>query len=185
MEAALPGLSRDDLGRRLEVLHAAGDVGVAFGPRGAAVALVIDRPHVVAPAREDVHHRVLAAAGDGEVEARARGDRRAVDEEEDGSGRRPRRRRARSLAEEREPDGALAGPVLRAPRRRRGGLGEGGRRRAGLEPAESDAEAGGLEHGPSRDRVGVRHGDLLRLAHLTVDSDPMSGDDPSFAYFRA
>ena len=63
VELAAPGLVRDDRARGPEILDAALDVGIAGGARGLAIALVVHGPHVVAQAREVIHHRVFALAG--------------------------------------------------------------------------------------------------------------------------
>src|SRR5205814_1917096 len=78
-------------------------------------ALVIERPHVEAARGEHVHHRVLALAGNREIEARLRRDRRAVHEYQDGQGLLTGLRRGGALAIERERDVALLRLVLGGP----------------------------------------------------------------------
>jgi len=68
-----------------------------------------------AEAGELVHHRIRTAARDGQIEGRARGEGRAVHEEQHRQRRLARPRRGGALAEEVEPDGAFLSPVLLAP----------------------------------------------------------------------
>src|SRR5207244_8834243 len=110
---------------------------VALGAGRAAIALVVNGPDVEAVSGEHVHQRVLALAGNGEVEGRAGGDRRPVDEEEDRPGRLTFDRRAGALAEQVERDVALLRPVLRAPWFFRRGLGG----RTGTRSKGADGEA--------------------------------------------
>ena len=76
------GFAGDDFNRRLEILNAALDVGIAGGTPGLAVILVVHGPAVEAIAGELVHDGVLAMSGDVEIE-HPRGDRRTMDEEQD------------------------------------------------------------------------------------------------------
>src|SRR3954467_3850884 len=99
MEAALPCLLHDEIAGRFQILHALRDVRVPLGARRSPIALEIHRPDVEAVLGEDVHQRVLALAGHGEVERRTTGERRAVDEEEYGQRTLARFRRALPLAE--------------------------------------------------------------------------------------
>ena len=48
--------------RGLQILDAAGDVGVVAGAAGVAVAVVVHGPDVIAVARHDVHQRIFALA---------------------------------------------------------------------------------------------------------------------------
>ncbi len=108
------GFAGDDFHRRLQVLDAARDVGIAGGAPGFAVVLVIHRPDIKPIAGERIHHGIFAMAGHVEIE-RPRGDRRTMDEEED----RPRRLaglgRAEPLAKHPQGHIALLGPVFAAP----------------------------------------------------------------------
>src|SRR5258708_34397163 len=76
----------DDVDSDLQILDAAGDIGIARGAAGLAVILVVHGPAVEAVARELVHHGIFAFAGNVEIEY-PRGHRRTVDKEHD----RPRR----------------------------------------------------------------------------------------------
>ena len=91
-----------------EVIGATGDVGV-HRPRlvGAAVALAVDAPGVVAAAREPVHDRRIGLAGELQVEFRRRRHRRAVHEQDRAAARVVASRRrittAQLLAPEEKP----------------------------------------------------------------------------------
>ena len=122
MHPALPGLLQHHRDRGLEVLDAAGDVGIVAGAAGAAVAVVVHGPHVVAVAREHVHERIFALARHGEVVGRARGVGGAVHQEQDRQRRLAGARRADALAPEVELHAALVRPVVGAPDRAVGGL---------------------------------------------------------------
>ena len=63
VQLLLSGLLHHHRHRGLQVLDAARDVGIVAGRARAAVAVMIHRPDVEAVARQDVHHRVLALAG--------------------------------------------------------------------------------------------------------------------------
>ena len=81
MEFLPTGLARDDFDRGLEVLHAAGDIGISGGAARLAVILVIHGPAVETVTGELVHDGIFAVARHFDVE-RPRGDRGAVHEEE-------------------------------------------------------------------------------------------------------
>ncbi len=107
------GLARcllHDRHRRLQVLDAHHDPGMARGARGMAIALVIHGPHVEAALGEIVHHRVVGAARHLQVVAAARGEGRAVHQEQHGLGRAAVA--GEPLAVDVEVDGPLLGPVL-------------------------------------------------------------------------
>ena len=86
MEFLLAGLAGHDLGRGLQILDAAGDIGIAGGAAGLAVILMVHGPAIEAMAGELVHHRIFAIARHVEIE-HPRGHRRAMHEEQ----HRPRR----------------------------------------------------------------------------------------------
>src|SRR5258708_28130526 len=65
MHLRLPGFARNRRYRGFEILDAAGDVGIVARAARVSVAVVVHGPHVVAVAREHVHERGLAPAGDG------------------------------------------------------------------------------------------------------------------------
>src|SRR5258708_36096451 len=67
MHLRLPVSARNRRYRGFEILDAAGDVGIVARAARVSVAVVVHGPHVVAVAREHVHERVLAPAGDGEI----------------------------------------------------------------------------------------------------------------------
>src|SRR5438270_482904 len=108
------GFAGDDLGRRLEILDAAGDVGVAGSASGFAVIFMVHGPAVGSLAGELVHHGIVALPRHREIE-HPRTDRGAVDEEQ----HRPRwlagLRRAEPLAVHPQGNIALPGPVFAAP----------------------------------------------------------------------
>src|SRR5262245_5728738 len=170
MHLGLAGLLQHDRDRGLEVLDAAVDVGIVAGAAGAAVAVVVHGPHVVAVAREHVHERIFALARHGEVVGRARRIRRAVHQEQDRQRLLAGARRADALAPEVEPHAALVRPVLGAPdravgrlrRRRAGGLRL--RRCQAGHHARPEAEAGPLEDAAARrvGRLGMLGHGLLR-----------------------
>ncbi len=68
MEFLPAGFAGNDFNRRLQILDAAGDVGIAGSTPGLAVIFVIHGPAVEAIAGEFIHHRIFAMAGHVEVE---------------------------------------------------------------------------------------------------------------------
>src|SRR6185437_5251891 len=110
----LAGFARQHLDGRLQILDAAGDVGIARGAAGLAVVLMVHGPAIEPVAGELVHHGIFALAGHVQVE-RPRADRRAVDEEYDRTRRLPRLRRAETLAIHPARNVAFLGPIFAAP----------------------------------------------------------------------
>ncbi len=94
----LSRLVRDHRHRRAQILHAAGDVGVAVGALRLAITLVVHRPHVEAIAREHVHRRVFAVARHHQIETGERRRGRAMHQEQHRPRGLPRTRRAGALA---------------------------------------------------------------------------------------
>ena len=68
VQLLLPGLAGNQFDRNLQILDAAGDIGIAGGAAGLAVILVIHGPAVEAVAGEFVHRGIFAFAGDVEIE---------------------------------------------------------------------------------------------------------------------
>src|SRR5260370_9301272 len=68
MEFLPAGFAGDNFNRRLQILDAAGDVGIAGGTPRLAVIFVIHGPAVEAIAGEFIHDRIFAMAGNIEVE---------------------------------------------------------------------------------------------------------------------
>src|SRR6202020_2439469 len=81
-----PGFLGKDVKRGLEIFDTALDVGIARGPPGLAVVLVIHGPAVKPVTGELVHYGIFAATFDVNIEA-ARRHRRAVHEEQHRLGR--------------------------------------------------------------------------------------------------
>ncbi len=69
-----------------QIVHPFGDRRVATGPPGAAVAFVIQRPDVVAQARERIHQGIIFAPRYRQVEARRTRKRRPMHQEQDRPG---------------------------------------------------------------------------------------------------
>src|SRR5215831_543025 len=171
MELAPPGFHRDDRSGGPEILDPARDVGIAGGARRLAIALVVHAPDIVAEPRIDVHHRVLALAGNRKVVARQRCVGRSMHQEQ----HRPRGLagggRADPLAVDLERHIAFLGGVFGGPEFT-SGLGGGGQslslgsgrrlglgscRRLGLsggarQKAGGEASAGRLDHIAARNR---------------------------------
>src|SRR3989440_8645653 len=76
---------------------------------------MVEGPHVVTVGSKDIHERVLATAGNGEIEARPRRDRRAMHEDKDGQCRGAGLRLAQALSVHGKRYCSLFGPVLAAP----------------------------------------------------------------------
>jgi hypothetical protein len=114
MEFLPAGFTGDDLGCRLEILDATGDVGISGSPPRLAVIFMVHGPAVESMAGEFIHHGIFAVTGHVEVK-RPRTDRGAVDEEQ----HRPRwlagLRCAETLAIHPQGNIALLGPVFAAP----------------------------------------------------------------------
>src|SRR6266403_5287499 len=107
MEVRPAGFAGNDFTPRLQILAAAGDVGIAGGTPRFAVIFVIHGPAVEAIAGEFIHDRIFAMAGHIEVEY-PRADGGAVNEEQHGTGRLAGLRRAEALAI--HPQGNIALP---------------------------------------------------------------------------
>src|ERR1700716_2738621 len=81
MEFLSAGFAGDDLGRGLEILDAAGDVGISGSPSRLAVVFMVHGPAVEPVTGEFVHHGIVALTRHVEIEP-PRADRGAVDEEQ-------------------------------------------------------------------------------------------------------
>src|ERR1700722_937494 len=159
------GFAGNHFNGRLQIFHAAGDIGIARCAPRLAVILVVHGPAVKAIAGEFIHHGIFAMAGYIEVE-HPRGHRRTMDEEQ----HRPRRLawlgRAKPLAIHPQGNIAFPGPIFAAPDLAFGGcrgcVGCGYRKRSGDEAksrAETRTKTRALEHRAPRQRRGkIRHG---------------------------
>ena len=115
MQPLLARLFQNHGHRRLQVLDAVSNVGIARAHRGVAVAFEIHRPDVVAVAGELIHQRVFAMPRNIEVEARPGRDRRSVHQKQHRERLFTWFRRAHALAEHVELHVAALRPIFVTP----------------------------------------------------------------------
>src|SRR5258708_29894680 len=108
------GFACDDIDRHLQILDAAGDVGIARATARLAVIFMIHGPAIEAIAGEFIHDRVFAMPRYLKIE-RPRGDRRAMDEEQHRTRGLAGFPRAEPLAINTQADIPLLGPLFAAP----------------------------------------------------------------------
>jgi hypothetical protein len=98
-----------------EVGDAACDIGIAQRHGRAAITFMVHGPHVEAVTGKDIHQRIFAFAGNGQVVARQRRQRGAMHQEQHRKRLRPCGRRADALSIHEQLHIALIGPIFTAP----------------------------------------------------------------------
>ena len=114
VKALLPRLARDNFHGSFQIFHAAGDIRIALGPAGSAVALEIHRPDIETVARKLVHHRIVAMPGNVQVKRPIRRGR-SMDQKQNGQRGLSGLRSTHSLAKHVELHFTLLRPILVAP----------------------------------------------------------------------